>query len=143
MNTGETLYTNMTNKKSSKSLFVLERAHYYREAPQYYSIGIFASVSLAEKFLRSRMILRRIGKEELVPHPYLKKATFKLCEDGYYRFEFNDDGVVTAYRLSSFNVFESEDDLPIFKVATVSGNVQTTYTFKNGKTLTRNKVIKR
>ncbi len=131
--------------KTKKSLFVLECAHYYRASPQYEAIGIFASISLAEKFLRSRMVVQRIeDKEKLVPHPYIKNATFKLCSrDGYYSFHFNDDGVITAFRLSSFDLVESEADLPIPRVITVSGNVQTTYTFKNGKTLARNKVIKR
>lgn len=128
-----------------KSLFSLEYANYYRESPRYRTIAIFSSVELAEKYLRSDVLLYRTKeKEELVPHPRCKNASLKFCKsDGYYHFNYNDDGVVSAFRLKKFNVIESEKDLPPRSVRTVCGNVETTYTFKNGKTVSRNKILKR
>lgn len=128
-----------------KSLFTLEYACSYREVPQYKTIRVFASVELAEKYLRSAVELRRTKeKEELVPDPWFKNASLKFCKsDGYYYYRYNDDGVVSSFRLKKFSVIESEKDLPPQSIRTVCGNVETTYILKNGKTVSRNKILKR
>jgi hypothetical protein len=123
-----------------KKLFVLESAHYYREAAQYTATGIYTSVALAETYLRSR---RRLDcKNQLVPHPFCKNAKFTHDKTkGVYSWRYNDDGVVTAFRLRPLNLISCEKDIPSVKCRTVCGNVETTYSFVDGVTKKRNKII--
>jgi hypothetical protein len=122
-------------------LFVLEVAHYYREAAQYESRGIYTSIKLAETYLRSRLTLD--SKHQLVPHYYYKHAKFRYDKtEGVYRWRYSDDGVVTAFRLRPLNVIACESDIPAVKYRTVCGNVETTYSLVNGVTKKRNKIIK-
>jgi hypothetical protein len=124
-----------------KKLFVLEVAHYYREAAQYESRGIYTSVKLAETYLRSRLTLDY--KEQLVPHHYYKNAKFRYDKtEGVYRWRYNDDGVVTAFRLRPLSVTACEADIPAVKYRTRCGNVETTYSLVKGVTKKRNKIIK-
>lgn len=123
--------------KHHEKVFVLERARYYRETPAYESVGVFTSVALAEKYLRSRLSL---CGERLIPHWFLKNA--KLCYDkdeGIHTYHYNDDGVTTAYRLRHLNVISCDKEIPPCVLVRVGIDYETRYYMKDGVTKKKRK----
>lgn len=113
-------------------MFVLSKAHYYRESPQYKVVGIFKTKKLAEKYLRNLKSFDS-SKEEFSPSVWYKNATF----DKFGEYRFFDDEVVTSWIVREMPVYCTEEDFPLAKCRLQTGGIKKIYTLQKDGSITK------
>lgn len=113
-------------------MFVLSKAHYYRETPQYKVRGIFKTKKLAEQYLRNLKSFDS-RKEQFSPSVWYKNAKFNK----FGEYSFSDDGVVTSWIVQEMPVYSTEEDFPPATSSIQTRGIKTLYTLQKDGSVTK------
>jgi hypothetical protein len=113
-------------------MFVLSKAHYYRETPQYKVRGIFKTKKLAEQYLRN---LKNFdySKREFYPSVRYKNAKFNK----FGQYSFSDDGVITSWIIEEIPTYSKEEDFPPATCSIQTRGIKTLYTLQKDGSVTK------